>query len=193
MDIAVIIPTIRIQSAAECIDSINLNAGIEHTIICEVDRERIGCPKMVKRMVNNHKYDMYCFLGDDTRGELNFLKIAVDYMNKMEWGLVGLNDGSGHICSHWLAHRNLLEHLGGEFFHTGYKHCYSDDELLARCKLLGRYVYAEDAKIKHLHPAISKKCEWDEDYRKVYSPEYIKHDRELFLKRKASKWQNKFL
>jgi len=56
---------------------------------------------------------------------------------------------------------------------------------------MGRYKYAENAVLTHNHPIVQKNQELvDEDYVRIYSPLYMKHDEELFLKRKANGWKS---
>lgn len=191
--ISIIIPVIREEKALRCIKLIRENAGIEnYEIVTDTDTDRIGCPKMVKKLVSQCKGDMICFLGDDTLPQPNFLREASRVMHffKDNWGLVGLNDLTGRqLPTHWLGHTRLLEHLDGEFFHTGYKHCYCDNELWDRCKDMNRYLWAEGAVVKHDHPIFTHE-EPDADYIRVYSSEYMNHDRELYLRRKDARQGN---
>ena len=98
-NVSIIIPVIRPEKAARCISMIRENAGdgINYEIVSSVDEDRMGAPKMVKELVAQTKYDLVCFLGDDTLPQKDFLKNAVLEMNQFEgrWGLVGLNDESG--------------------------------------------------------------------------------------------------
>ena len=189
--ITVIIPYVREKGAERCADAAHMNAGIDDglfDVFPAYDVERIGAPKMVKAMVEVCDSDMICFLGDDTVPQPDYLKHALDRMLRFPdgWGLVGLNDGIIHggdkPAAHWLGHKRLLNHIGGEFFHTGYYHLFCDNELTARARAIDRYAWAEDARVEHLHPLFEKGA-WDEDYRRVYSSRYRVHDRSLFTKR----------
>lgn len=187
--ISIIIPIIRLKKAERCIEAIHQNAGIDnYEIITEIDKERIGCPKMVKTLVNRTRHDLVCFVGDDTIPQPDFLKNALKKMNEFDggWGLVGLNDGHNEqteLATHWLGHKKLLPFLDGEFFCTEYKHCFCDNELTERSKIINRYVYAKDAVIEHDHP-IFKKTELTDDYKRVYALDYIIHDKLLFGQRR---------
>ena len=79
---------------------------------------------------------------------------AVRLTNAFRPAMVALNDGMGHgvLATHWLASRKLLPRLG-DFFSSAYRHCYCDNELTERCRQLGRFTYAEHARIVHDHPA----------------------------------------
>ena len=198
--VSIIIPYIRPKNLTKLARTIIKNAGVkrsDYEIIAEYDKNRIGAPKMVKKLVNESQYDLVMFLGDDTLPEKNFLKNAIKAMRaftNMD-GMVGLNDqnrNEGEAPTHWLASRKLLSYLDGEFFHTGYIHQYCDNELAARCMMANKYVYAKDAKIKHNHPGFKSnqdtftnnvKTFGDEDYRRVYNSKAHDHDEKLFNSR----------
>ena len=188
--VSIIIPVIRPAAATRCIVAITENAGIPHDqyeIVTETDTERIGCPRMVRRLVARTSGDLVCFLGDDTIPQPYFLKNALAAMATLPdgWGLVGFNDqhhDGNVLATHWLADKRLLLYLDGEFFHTGYWHCYCDGELTLRCQQLGRYVWAKDAVIEHDHP-LFKNEQLAGDYARVYSSKYVWHDKALFIQR----------
>lgn len=199
--ISIIIPIIRPDRVKECISAIREHSdGIEYEMITMNDDKRIGAPKMVKKLVELANFDLIMFLGDDTVPQPGFLKEALSVMGEFEdgWGLVGLNDGTvlcdmpGVPATHWLAHKKLLDCLDGEFFHTGYWHCFCDNELTERCRGLSRYRRADNAMIRHKHPLLDKTPS-DADYKRVYSPKYMTHDRILFQQRKAGEnWSWKY-
>ena len=153
MLISIIIPVIRPEKAKRCVTAIEATSGIDRSlyeIIIEEDIERIGAPKMVKKMTDACTGDMICFLGDDTIPQPEFLKHAIEAMATLPdgWGMVGFDDnirqpGQVKAAAHWLCDRRLLPLLGGEFFHTGYRHCYCDNELCLRTTEMGRYVFCE--------------------------------------------------
>lgn len=188
--VTIIIPYVREDGADRCIQAVEQNAGVcdcTYDIMTKHDTDKIGCPKMVKRMTFLAHTPMVCFLGDDTIPQKDFLLNAMLAMRKLPkgWGLVGLNDGSNHdFACHWLAHKNLLPSIGRTFFHTGYSHCYCDKELTDKCQRLGRYIYAEDAKITHANPFIDPKVKRDEHYDRAYNEATVTADRELYLARK---------
>lgn len=186
--ISVIIPVVREQKLSKLKELIKKNAGLmDYELITEVDKHKIGCPKMVKKLVKKCNGDYICFLGDDTIPQENFLKHALETMKcfKGEWGLVGLNDNTGRrLPTHWLASKKLLKHLGGEFFHTGYKHCYCDNELQFKTELLNRYMYSLKSVVLHDHPILQKDNNLlDEHYERAYEKDNMEHDRLLFNER----------
>lgn len=189
--VSIIIPVIRPEGAARCIDAIHKNAGIVGScfeILAVEDVDGIGCPEMVKKLTGMAQYDLVCFLGDDTIPQKDFLLKAIWHMSRLPdgWGMVGLNSG-GNDHAHWLADKRLLDHIpGGDFFSTEYMHCYGDDEMKDIATDLGRFVYAEDAVIEHRHPVFGT-AEVDEGYCKAYSEKAKKHDRLTYQRRKTER------
>lgn len=150
------------RSADETRDLVKQRAGWWNTeveVVVDDPACRKGCPITLKRGVEGTHSDFVLFLGSDCVPENGFVLKALECMYRSfpeADGLVGLNDGiwkKGEIACHWLASRKLLPHLDGEFFYTGYHHLGCDNELTARCQLMGRYVWCEEAKIEHRHPA----------------------------------------
>ena len=202
--VSIIIPVIRPASARRCEEAIYENAGVpasQFEIVTAVDTEGIGCPEMVKMLTQKTKYDLVMFLGDDTVPQENFLKNALMEMHDLPdgWGVVGLNSGGKesdktkrYFYSHWLAHKNILEHIeGGNFFSTDYVHCWGDVELSDIAKDLDRWTYAKDSIITHYHP-IFDTAEWDDGYTKAYSPENRIYDEREYYKRKRARMEKKY-
>ena len=192
--ISIVIPIVRPDGAVKCIESIRANSGLpvtQYEIVSEIDHDRIGCPKMVAKLVAKTKHDLVCFLGDDTTLEPGCLRIALDVIEKSgHIYLVGLNDqhqNGDKLATHWLADKRLLPLLDGTFFHTGYKHTRCDQELVCRCKAIGRHVWAKDAIIKHNHPTFGT-AEVDKDYVRSYLKENLEYDKELFWVRSQNNW-----
>jgi hypothetical protein len=192
--ISIIIPVIRPEKAKRCIASIYKNGGLpdsQFEIVTEEDHDRIGAPKMIKKLVAKAKHDIVCFLGDDTTVEEDCLKNALDTMQTFPdgWGMVGLNDqhhDGSDVATHWMAHKRLLPFLDGEFFHTGYKHTRCDVELTERCIELGRYIHCLIATITHHHPHTDKAL-MDEDYMRVYDRDMVVPDQRLYRQRKLDR------
>ena len=179
--ISIIVPTIRPQNIPKLQDACAL-CGVDYEFLWEEDKERIGAPKMVRKLVERAKYDLVCFLGDDTIPEPGFLKSAHDTMVLTGALLVGLNDKHSKKPTHWLASKELLPLIGGEFFCTEYLHNFCDDELRQRADKIGKYVWCEAAKVDHFHPVFGT-ADWDDDYKKVLNKERWDHDLNLFIER----------
>lgn len=199
--VSIIIPVIRPKNIPTLIRTIKKNAGVkpdQYEIVWEEDTKRIGAPKMVKRLTAKAKYDLVMFIGDDCKPGKDFVKLTVKAMEALPdgWGLIGMYDverPGDHAPTHWLAHKKLLEHIGGEFFHTGYIHQFCDNELCLWASCLKRYVMQDKAKINHLHPGFKNKkktfmenvaASKDDDIKRVYSQKVYDHDRNLFLERR---------
>ena len=108
--VSIIIPIIRPDKAAKCIEAIKRNAGdVPYEIVTEIDIDGIGCPRMVEKLTNLAKYDLVMFLGDDTEPMEGFLQAALDAMATLPdgWGVVGLNTQhektKSNYQAHWLA------------------------------------------------------------------------------------------
>jgi len=99
--------------------------------------------------------------------------------------VVGLctHPGTEHNAhAHWLAHKNMLPLLGGEFFSTDYEHCYCDDELEDIAKEHGRWAWAKDAQVYHDHPLFDG--EGDKHYESAYHEGKWQRDRATYYRRK---------
>ena len=190
--VSVVIPVIRPIKAQRVIAALESDLSFrDFEIVMEEDLERIGCPKMVKRLVEKTKYSWVMFLGDDTLPRPGIILKALEASKTLRdgWGLVGLNDefNTSKLATHWMAHKNLLPLLGGEFFYTGYNHGYCDHELTKRCAEMGRYVWAVDARLEHDHPIVKGRPVRG-DYLRVYTGETYLHDLILFRRRERSGW-----
>lgn len=192
--ISVIIPVMRRNGADVCIEFCIKNAGIDRELFEIVEEEnpnKIPVSQMVKKLVEKTKYDLVFFLHDDSIPQPDFMKNALKAMNDFEdgWGLVVPNDlFTFGKATHWLAHKKLLPLLDGEFFYSGYRHSYVDDELTERCKELNKYKYCEDSKIVHNNPIINKGVSYDDDYKRCYNDSNVIYDKNLFKRRIKSGW-----
>jgi tetratricopeptide (TPR) repeat protein len=189
--VSIVIPTLgREEQLTNLVNSLPETTGwTNFEVIVERDsfEDRSGAPKTVKKGVDRSTGDFVCFLGNDCRPEKGFLRRALEKMYQSfpyADGLVGLNDGiwtKGELATHWLASKRLLPHLDGEFFHTGYHHAGCDNELTGRCQLMGKYVWAEDARIAHDHPVKKGWHDVDKVHELAYSR--VREDRELLKQR----------
>lgn len=192
--ISVVIPTLgREEKLKTLLESIEKNANYpNYEVIVEHDsfENRKGVPITVKNAVEKTTGDFVMYLGNDCIAQPNFMIEAYIKMKETfpeEDGLVGLNDmyWTGEFATHWMASKKLLPHLDGEFFHTGYYHTGCDNELTERCRMRGKYVWAEHAKVFHDHPVQKgfKDEDMDEVYRLAYDRERVEHDKNLLNER----------
>jgi hypothetical protein len=190
MKVSIIIPYVRPDKVKRTILMAEENHGVDEIEILTLgDDGGKGCPKKVKELTDLSKFDLVCFIADDTLPQKDFLKYACRDMEKFKdgTGLVGLNDLSGRFLPcHWLAHKDLLPMLGGEFFHTGYHHCCCDVELMERCIENGKFLYSIDSVVIHDHPFFTGK-QADEFYIRAYSKQ--DQDRALLIKRRKNRWK----
>lgn len=194
--ISICIPTIRPQNMPSLCLEIDINAGIpsgEYEIVTWEDTERIGCPAMLQKLVDGSNGDLVCFVGDDTMPEPDFLKNALESMESLPdgWGVVGLNSQKSRHAAHFLADKRMLDIMPDRmFFHTDYKHCWCDHELTDIAIEHGRFIFADNARLKHNHPVFNS-APLDADYCRVYSDEYKKHDKKTYFKRKRARYGKK--
>jgi glycosyltransferase involved in cell wall biosynthesis len=75
-------------------------------------------------------------------------------------GLIGFNDlarDGRELATHWAVQRAFAqEHLGGILYPPCYQHCFGDNEVTARAKAAGRFIWAQCALVEHRHPAFAK-------------------------------------
>lgn len=199
--ISVVVPIVRQDKARRCIEAIKKNAGLpldQFEIVQAVDVDGVGCPVMVKNLVEKTRYDLVMFLGDDTIPEPGFMAAALAVMDSLPdgWGVVGLNteDPKGtNFKAHWLAHKAMLSLIpGGAFFAVDYRHCFCDDELYDIAVENNRWVMAEDARILHDHP-INKKGDADDLHLvKAYGNGAFEHDQKTYWRRKHERMRELF-
>ena len=194
--VSIIVPVIHKESAAICKAACERYSGnFKIELLFEEDVDGIGCPKMVRKLVDKSRYENIMFIGDDTIPTEGFLDEAFAALqtDTNGRGVVFVHDGISENriwhC-HFLASKGILPYLGGEFFHTGYSHSFCDEELAARSAELGLYTYTQKSIVLHNHPSIlrDKEAYFNSSYGKAYLPERFLRDKILFGKRRANKW-----
>ena len=194
--ISVILPFTRVEGAARCMDAISKNAGrVAYEVLAEEDNARIGTNPMVNRLVDKSRFDIICFVHDDSVPQKDFLFNALQTMKKFAdgYGCVGFNDfvhGEDGPCTHWMIHKKMLKYFpDGVFYSEDYIHTKVDLELKEVCKAVGKYKWDKDAKIKHITP-FHFAIHLDEISKKCYSPETLKHDNETYKRRRKEQKAN---
>jgi glycosyltransferase involved in cell wall biosynthesis len=183
--VSIICPVVRPANIPAILEAVEKAVSCEHEVVWEEDKERIGAPRMVGKLVEKTKYDRVCFLGDDTIPLPGSIDKALAMMEEKDAWLVGLNDQhSPGKATHWIADKKLLDHLENrEFFFTGYFHNRCDVELQLKATRLGKYAWCKDAEIIHNHPSFGT-APMDEHYKRgPLDEEKRKADEELFRKR----------
>jgi glycosyltransferase involved in cell wall biosynthesis len=96
------------------------------------------------------------FAADDLKWGEGWLNAALNKMWTLPLGsgLVGFNDGhwGEELSTHYIMTRTfIIDVLGGVIAWEWYKHSFNDLETNDRAKAAGRYAWAEDAHVTHLH------------------------------------------
>lgn len=133
-----------------------------------------------------HTTEPFLFLcADDVKFHDGWLGAAHRCMGSME-GVVFVNDLHNPAGTLALISRHYIDTEGGPadepgaIIHPGYRHCYSDTELLAVAQGRGKHRYCPDSIVEHMHPAAGK-AEWDDVYEAGSSA--INTDRALYQER----------
>jgi hypothetical protein len=194
--ITVILPFTRPIGAAKCMDAIYRNSGdVVYELLAEEDKKRIGTNPMVNNLVRKSKFDIICFMHDDSVPRKDFLVNAYNTMGEFAdgYGCVGFNDlihDEDGPSTHWLIHKKMLRYFpDGVFYSEDYIHTRCDLELKEVCKAVGRYQWDENAKVKHVTPFYYA-LQLDELSKTCYSPEALKHDKKTYLRRRAEQGAN---
>lgn len=100
--------------------------------------------------------DPVVLAADDLVWTPGWLDAALERLREFEggWGLVGFNDGhwTADLSTHYLMSRRfIVEVLGGVVAWDCYPHSFTDAEANERAKAAGRYVWCEEAIVRHEH------------------------------------------
>jgi hypothetical protein len=149
--------------------------------------------EILNRLAKRAKGEFLCVLGDDTIPQKGFIGHALMDMKELPdgWGLVAFDDGTHRpLATHFIVDKRVVALLGGDLLHSGYKHCFADNEITDRLAEVGRVKYSEHAVVIHDHPLLNGKGEgaFDDIYKRAYSRDLIEHDRDLFYRRKRHGW-----
>jgi len=188
--VSVVIPVVRPEKAKVCIAAVEKYLpGAE--IISEVDKNEIGCPKMVNMLTEKTTRDWVLFLGDDTEIQDGFelaLEKSLELLPEDWWGLVSIETEEDNYKAHWMAHKKLLSVLpDNQFFNEVYQHCYCDEELADISEEHGRRLIVKGTKILHHHPCNGGSKEDDKFYQKAYGDDKYLIDKKTFIKRKRGR------
>lgn len=193
-DVSVILPYIRPEGAERCLAALREYAPAVE-VVAEYDPDRIGVARMIAKLTAKTTRPIVCFLADDTVPHAGFLEEALAAMETLPggWGVVGLASEVGDKAKavHWMAHKDVLPLLDGEFHYTGYRHCFGSDEMIDRALEMGRYVKARRARFTHDNPVLTGK---DFSHDRLLSDVYGKggsrwEDQRLFWRRKRARLQ----
>jgi hypothetical protein len=192
MMVSIIIPWVRKAGYHRCLSAIfdAVEIGTAFEIVSEEDVDRIGCNPMVNKLIEKARYPIVCFLHDDSEPQQGFLENALSVMRNFKDGVgcVGFNDlihKEDGPCTHWMIHKDMLEHFpDGVFYSEEYIHTRVDLELKEVSKAAGRYKWAKDAKIKHLNPIYDRKTKRDKVSKHCYDHASLAHDMKTYSRRR---------
>ena len=131
---------------------------------------------------------------DDVVFQPGWLEAAFEALDMIGGdGLVGFNEGTtafGELATHFMVSRKYAARgLGGSLMPPPYKHGFTDVEATLRAKRDGRLVFAENARIEHLHPVFGT-AEMDDIYRK--GDRSVRDDERLFKLRMKNNFPDDF-
>jgi hypothetical protein len=118
-------------------------------------------PKRINRLYKTTTEPYILLAADDLAFRAGWFQAALALQQSLD-GVVGINDLHNAAGVHFLVSRNYIETLGGcigepgVVLHEGYRHCYCDDELRHTAISRGRWAWARDSVIEHLHHAAGK-------------------------------------
>ena len=183
MQISVIIPVVRLQSAQILIES--LPSGIE--IIAEEDKKNIGCIRMVNKLIDKTTNDIVVFLGDDCIAHPDLIAEGIKKLSlfKNMVGIVGLKTFPNNKIAHWMFNKKAVEFFEGKkILSPAYHHCFSDSELYITARKLGLWDQTDTVVLEHNHPINGHA--WDDWYDRAYTG-WVHTDAQVFFTRTGIK------
>jgi GT2 family glycosyltransferase len=158
------------------VDADGLTASRLHELGCVVDwsKEYRGCSRAWNDALRLAQGDPLVLAADDLVFEPGWLDAAYKRLHTAfedGWGMVGFNDGHTNNqdwSTHYLASRRLIvEAFGGVIAWEHYTHSFNDVEASERAKAAGRYAWAEDAHVHHVHWLHGNRPQDDTDTRNL--------------------------
>lgn len=170
--VTILIPQLgREEGLQKCLDSIHkLNYPMDKIeIIILVGKDTV--PIKIARGYAKATGEYICYAANDMTFHPDCLKNAIHCSRVNNKSLVSFNEGplypdNGNICTHFIIHRKLVEHIG-EIFDTEMNHIGVDNILWAKASALNEAIWCKDAIIDHRH--FSKGFPMDEVYVKGWN------------------------
>lgn len=172
----------RRERLQETIDSIHENVTVPH-VICTYENDYEGWAKAVDNMLSTVR-GTALVIGSDVIVERGCVEELIKaYAWSDTAGVVEPYNElhNGKLCQHPFGDSQLIR----RYLHTGYKHCFADNEMTERLKAANKYLYVPEAKIEHRH-FVNGKAKMDKGYAFSLGSKDYDADRELFTKRKAA-------
>lgn len=142
-----------------------------------------------------NNYHAYVAAADDLIFRQGWYAAAMKALDKLGGdGFVGFNDlhydGNKDWSTHWLATRDfLIDHNGGVIYAPHYGSWWCDPEVCERARRAGKYIWAEDAIVEHLHADYGK-AKYDKTY--TDANHYHPLDTETYKRRQAAGFPDDF-
>jgi GT2 family glycosyltransferase len=189
--VSVLIPTTgRPELAQACVQGIrDTTQGLDVEIVLAVDhddrsRELLeplveildysddyrGCARAWNDALALCTGDLIVWTGDDVEWEPGWLTAAMDCEAEHPDWLIGLNDGitPPDRATHFLMSRRfIVDVLGGVVAWPEYLHSFHDLEICERARRAGRFVWCEQARLKHIHWLWGSRAQDDTDRRNL--------------------------
>jgi hypothetical protein len=137
------------------IDELLASAGVRY--VMDYSDEYRGHAAAWNRGLELSHGEFIVFAADDLEWGEGWLTEAMQVMRERHdgYGLVAFNDGhhdGRKLGTHYLLSRSfIIDHLGGRLSWECYKSQYVDMEVNERAKRVGRYAWAEKARVTHQH------------------------------------------
>lgn len=166
----------------DTIDSIRENVSVPHTIVT-YENNYIGWAQAVDDMLSCVRGTAFV-IGSDVLIEKGCVEtLAKAYAASDTAAVVEPYNElqNGKLCQHPFGDSQLIR----RYLHTGYKHCFADNELTERLVKDNKYLYVPEARIDHRH-FVNGKAPMDKGYEFSLGEKDYTTDRELFTKRKAA-------
>ena len=159
---------------------------LEHHLVIETVRGDLHTAERWNAGAAIASGDYFVVGADDIIFQDGWLEAALEAIRMIgASGLVGFNEGEGSsfgsLATHYMISRKYaVRGMGGCMMPPVYEHGHTDVEATLRAKRDGRLVFAERARIEHLHPFYGT-AESDAIYEKADSSR--RRDRRLFKRR----------
>ena len=125
-------------------------------------KEEFLAAKFWNNHLKNMTSDILCYLTDDIKMDKYCLKFALEALKKLDYdGLVGFNQVNQKGNSNCNAAFGLFSlkfadrFPNREVFYPEYSAFYLDEELMKYAISINKFIYCEDAKLEHYHPAFT--------------------------------------
>lgn len=211
-DVAVLVPVLdRPHRIEPLVRSVAAATYVSHRILFGASDQpsideirRLGCEvvvdeggdegsyaKRINRLYRASTEPYVLLAADDLAFRPGWFEAARRVADEVD-GVAAINDLYSVVGVHFLIKRSYIETMSGcvdepnVVLHEGYRHAYCDDELRWTATARGRFGYAPDSVIEHLHPGIGK-SQSDHVYR--IGAESMTQGAEVFRSR-AHLWTN---